>query len=113
MHEHHAVQNLVNQAIEKANQQGIKTIKKVVFGLGELVGFDDVSIGLYFEQMTPGTPLEGASLEINHHRPKLQCKDCSLVFEDPKREFKCPACSSMNLSLLAGKEFSLESISAE
>ncbi len=111
MHEHHAVQNLVNQAIEKADQQGIKKVKKVVFGLGELVGFDDVSIGLYFEQMTSGTPLEGAALEIRHHRPKLQCKDCSLVFEDPKREFKCPACSSMNLSLLAGKEFSLESIS--
>lgn len=113
MHENHAVQNLVNQAIEKANQQGIKTVSKVVFGLGELVGFDDVSIGLYFEQMTSGTPLENASLEIRHHRPKLQCKDCSLVFEDPKREFKCPACSSMNLSLLGGKEFSLESISAE
>jgi hydrogenase nickel incorporation protein HypA/HybF len=113
MHEHHAVQNLVNQAIEKANQSGIKSVKKIVFGLGDLVGFDDVSIGLYFEQMTAGTPLEGASLEVKHYKPKLKCKDCSLVFEDPKREFKCPACSSTSLSLVGGKEFCLESISAD
>ena len=42
MHEHHAVQNLVNQAVEKAES---KKVVKVCFGLGELVGFDDESIG--------------------------------------------------------------------
>jgi hydrogenase nickel incorporation protein HypA/HybF len=110
MHEHHAVQNLVNQAIEKA---GNKKVKKVCFGLGELVGFDDVSIGLYFEQMTAGTPLEGSDLEIRHHRPKLQCKDCASIFEDPERKFTCPSCSSTSLSLLSGKEFFLENIETE
>jgi hydrogenase nickel incorporation protein HypA/HybF len=110
MHEHHAVQNLVNQAIEKA---GTKKVNKVCFGLGELVGFDDVSIGLYFEQMTSGTPLEGAALEIRHYLPKLQCKDCSAVFEDPGRKFICPSCSGTSLSLQSGKEFFLESIETE
>ncbi|MBN1603019.1 MAG: hydrogenase maturation nickel metallochaperone HypA [Chitinispirillaceae bacterium] len=110
MHEHHAVQNLVNQAVEKA---GTKKVTKIRFGLGELVGFDDVSIGLYFDQMTPGTPLEGAVLEIKHYLPKLQCKDCSVVFEDPERKFICPSCSSTSLSLQSGKEFFLESIESE
>ncbi len=110
MHEHHAVQNLVNQAVEKA---GTKKVIKVCFGLGELVGFDDVSIGLYFEQMKSGTPLENAELEIKHYLPKLQCKDCSTVFEDPDRKFICPSCSSTSLTLKSGKEFFLESIETE
>jgi hydrogenase nickel incorporation protein HypA/HybF len=113
MHENHAVLNLVNQAIEKANVANAKKVKKVIFGLGDMVGFDDVSIGLYYEQMTPGTVLDGATLEIKHYKPKLQCKDCSRIFEDPKREFKCPSCSSMTLSLQGGKEFFLENIETE
>jgi hydrogenase nickel incorporation protein HypA/HybF len=113
MHENHAVQNLVNQAIEKAILLNAKKVKKVIFGLGDLVGFDDGSIGLYYEQMTAGTPLEGAALEIKHYMPKLQCKDCSHIFEDPTREFKCPKCSSTALSLQSGKEFFLESIETE
>ncbi len=110
MHENHAVQNLVNQAIEKA---GTKRVTKVCFGLGELVGFDDESISLYFEQMTSGTLLEGAEIEIKHYLPKLQCKDCSVVFEDPDRKFICPACTSTSLTLQSGKEFFLESIETE
>jgi hydrogenase nickel incorporation protein HypA/HybF len=110
MHEHHAVQNLVNQAVEKA---GTKKVIKVCFGLGELVGFDDESIGLYFDQMKSGTLLEGATLEIKHYLPKLKCKDCSLVFEDSERKFICPSCSSTSLSLQSGKEFFLESIETE
>jgi hydrogenase nickel insertion protein HypA len=110
MHEHHAVQNLVNQAVEKADT---KKVIKVCFGLGELVGFDDESISLYFEQMKSGTPLEDAELEIKHYLPKLQCKDCSTVFEDPDRKFICPSCSSTSLTLKSGKEFFLESIETE
>ena len=110
MHEHHAVQNLVNQAIEKARNSKAKKVTRVVFGLGDLVGFDDGSIRLYYDQMTAGTILDRAELVINHHKPKLQCKDCSNSFEDPKREFKCPNCCSMSLVLQSGKEFFLESL---
>ncbi|NLD99488.1 MAG: hydrogenase maturation nickel metallochaperone HypA, partial [Fibrobacter sp.] len=90
-----------------------KKVKKVIFGLGDLVGFDDGSINLYFEQMTSGTILENSTLIIKHYLPKLQCKKCSNVFEDPKREFKCTACSSTELSLVGGKEFFLEDIEVE
>jgi len=113
MHEHHAVQNLVNQAIEQANKNSSKKVVKVVFALGDMVGFDDGSINLYYEQMVEGTPLEKAVLEIKHYKPKLQCKDCSSIFEDHKREFKCPSCSSISLSVCGGKEFALERIDFE
>lgn len=113
MHEHHAVQNLINQAIEKAKLVNAEKVNKIIFGLGDMVGFDDGSINLYYEQMTEGTLLEGAVLEIKHYKPKFQCKDCSHIFEDPKREFKCPKCSSMSLSVLGGKDFLLESVETE
>jgi hydrogenase nickel incorporation protein HypA/HybF len=113
MHENHAVQNLVNEAIEKANKLNAKKVTKVVFGLGDMVGFDDGSIGLYYDQMTDGTLLEGAELVIKHYKPKFLCKDCSKIFEDPKREFKCPACLSSALSPQGGKEFFLENIETE
>ena len=113
MHENHAVQNLVNQAIEKAQERKAKKVTKVIFGLGDLVGFDDGAINLYYDDMTAGTILEGAKLVVNHYIPKLKCKDCSKIFEDSRHEFKCPFCSSMALTLASGKEFFLESIETE
>ncbi len=113
MHEHHAVKKLVDEAVAKASQHAAKKVSKVTFGLGELVGFDDGSIRLYYDEMVKGTALEGAELAINHHKPKLQCKDCSAIFEDHKRAFQCPQCCSAALVINRGKEFYLESIDVE
>ncbi len=113
MHEHHAVKNLVEQILTKSQENKAVKITKVNIALGELVGFDDESIKLYFSDFSKGTILEGAQIVINHYKPKLLCKDCSKVFEDVKREFKCPFCCSESVILNKGKEFYVENIEIE
>jgi len=113
MHELHAVEALVKQAVAKANEHKASKVTKVVFSLGDLVGFDDGSIKLYFDDLAKGTLLESASLVINHKAPRLKCKDCSNVFEDKNRQFKCPKCCSASLIISSGKEFYLENIEIE
>ena len=113
MHEHHQVESIVSQAIEKAQQHHAKKVTHLYLALGELLGFDEGSIRLYFEQMTPGTILEGAQLSIRMLKPKLKCKECGTGFEKQKGQFNCPTCCSMKLLVEAGKEFYIEKFDIE
>jgi len=113
MHEFHAVEALFKQAAAKAKEYKAVKVTKVVFSLGEMVGFDDGSIKLYFDDLAKGTIFEKALLVINHKAPRLQCKDCSNVFEDKSKQFKCPQCCSASLVVSTGKEFYLENIEIE
>jgi len=113
MHEIHAVQDIFNQALEKARQQKAKKVTRLTLVLGELLGFDPGSIRLYFEEMAEGTILEGAQIMINSKKPTLQCKDCQTSFEKEKSNLACPSCSSTAVTVQSGKEFYIDGLVIE
>lgn len=65
MHEYHVVEKIVNQATEKAKSEGASRITKITLALGELSGFAESSVRLYFETISVGTGAEGSELIIN------------------------------------------------
>lgn len=65
MHEYHIVEKIVNQAAEKAKSEGASRVTKITLALGELSGFAESSVRLYFETISEGTAAEGAELIIN------------------------------------------------
>jgi hydrogenase nickel incorporation protein HypA/HybF len=113
MHECHAVQDIFNQALEKARQNKAKKVARITLVVGELLGFDPGSIKLYFEELAEGTILEGAELVINPKKPTLQCKDCDTSFEKEKSNLTCPSCSSTAVAIQSGKEFFIDSLEVE
>jgi hydrogenase nickel incorporation protein HypA/HybF len=65
MHEHHAVQHLVNEVIKTANDNNAKTVKTVSISVGKLTGFKQEWIENYYNQFAKGTIAQGAKLEVN------------------------------------------------
>jgi len=106
MHEHHQVEKLVRELL--AATEG-RTIQSVQLVMGELLGFDEMSVRLYFENFTEGTPAEGAVLTVRWIRGELLCPRCLKNFVKYKSQLDCPACGRQGLPTEIGKEFYFES----
>jgi len=113
MHEHHAVDALVKQVIEKAHLVKATKVSRVMIVMGELLGFDEGSVRLYFEQLAEGTVAEGAALSFKTAQAGLKCKSCQTSFLRDKENFSCPSCCSMQLVITSGKEFYVDAIDVE
>ncbi len=110
MHEYHIVESVVKQILEKAISQNAKKITGVTLILGELSGFKEESIRVYFDALSKGNILEGAKLVVKPVKSKLKCKDCGQVFEHEKSNFNCPKCGSLGILTDSGKEFYIDNI---
>jgi Zn finger protein HypA/HybF involved in hydrogenase expression len=66
MHERGIVQDLVNCVREKARASGESTrVEKVYIRLGKAMELTEDSLKFWFEDLSRGTELEGAGLEIS------------------------------------------------
>jgi hydrogenase nickel incorporation protein HypA/HybF len=107
MHEHHQVEKLVRELLA---QHPDRTIKSVRLVMGDLLGFDETSVRLYFENFTEGTPAERAELRLRWIQGELQCPDCKKHFVKIKSALECPTCGKQGVPTEIGKEFFFEDI---
>ena len=107
MHEHHQVEKIVKDMLTLAQQKKLNKVKKVTLALGDLLGFDDTSVKLYFESFTEGTIAENAELVIQHIPGQLKCPQCQKVFTKVKSDLYCPICRTQGVPTEIGKEFSI------
>lgn len=110
MHEHHIVESIVKQAIEKAKESHALKVSGVVLVMGELSGFKEQSVRFYFENLSKGTLLEGAELVVKSLPAKLKCQKCGIIFEHKKVEFNCPECRTSGVLIESGRELYIESL---
>jgi hydrogenase nickel incorporation protein HypA/HybF len=110
MHEHHQVQRLVAEAQKLAEEKKAKKVKRVTILVGELLGFNEGSIRLYWEQFSAQTPVEGAELTVEFSAIKLKCPKCGKVFDKKKAEFKCPSCHVLGEITPSGNEVCIKEI---
>jgi hydrogenase nickel incorporation protein HypA/HybF len=113
MHEHHIVESIVKQILEKAKGFGAKKIICVTLVLGELSDLKEEPIRMYFENLSKENLLEGTKLVIKPAKSKLKCKDCGALFEHQRSDFNCPKCSGLGLITNSGKEFYIDNIEIE
>ncbi len=64
MHEYHAVESVVGEIRKKAEESGAKKIKVVTLVLGNLLGFAEESVRLYFETLAEDELFSGTELRI-------------------------------------------------
>ena len=113
MHEYHSVDALVKQILEKAKLADAKKVTEVTVVMGDLLGFDQGSIQLYFEEITVGTIIEAAKLNFKTVKGAFKCKVCENEFDRNPKEIACPECCSMQLLVTSGKEWYIDSIEVE
>lgn len=110
MHEHHQVEKIVKELLVKAEQKQLSKVNKVVLAMGDMLGFDDTSVGLYFESFTEATIAENAVLEIKHIPGELNCPVCHKNFIKKGSALDCPTCKVQGTPTEIGKEFFVAAI---
>ncbi|HOK20531.1 MAG TPA: hydrogenase maturation nickel metallochaperone HypA, partial [Thermosynergistes sp.] len=66
-----------------------------------------------FEAASKGTPVEGASLEIEEVPLASRCTRCGREWSDSESLGLCPFCGSADVDVVQGMELLLESVEVE
>lgn len=108
MHELSIAHNVVELALEGANDAGIHPVDAVYVRLGVLSGVVKEALEFSFDVAAAGTPLEGARLVIEEVPVKVFCRECRQESTlDKPFPLRCPHCGSRTRDVLAGRELEL------
>ncbi len=113
MHELPVTQSILKIALEHAEKTDAKRVIGLNLVIGELATMVDDSIQFYWEIIAKDTIAEKATLRFRRVRAELECLSCSEIYRPADGELACPKCGSLQVKIIAGEEFLLESIDVE
>ena len=113
MHEMGITQSILAASFDAATNAGMTRITEIKISVGDLTETVDFALQFAFEALTPETMAEGAVLIINKVPAKSHCNECGLEYEHDRFQMLCPACGSMNVTLLQGRELKIDSVEAD
>lgn len=114
MHELSIAISLVEAASEKAAEVGAERVQTVYLKVGALSGVVRDALLFSFDVAAEGTPLEGATLEIEPVPIVVFCPACEA--EKPLDDvygFACPDCGTLSPDVRRGRELELTAIEIE
>lgn len=113
MHELSVTENILATVLEYANHSNAAVVTDIYLKIGQLSSIVDDSIQFYWEFISKSTIAENAKLHFDRIPAKFHCNECSFEYEINEILSPCPTCQSMNVTLIAGDEFLLQTISVE
>lgn len=114
MHELPITQSILKIAIQYGNKSKASRITDLYLVIGQLSSVIDDSIQFYWPIISKGTIAEDAILHFRRIPAQLECTQCGTKYSiDDGNLATCPTCDSGQVSIIAGKEFQLESIGIE
>jgi hydrogenase nickel incorporation protein HypA/HybF len=114
MHELPIVENIVKVVCDKLEEmEETHRVIGVKLRVGRMSTAVPECLSFYFEFLKKGTPLEGASLEIEEVPVKAKCRHCGKEFEVEGPVFFCPKCDSSSIDVTSGRELLVESVEVE
>lgn len=106
MHELAITQNVVETVLQRTGTQPVTLVRLQV---GRLTGVVPDAMQFCFELATEGTPLQGATLQIEQPAGRARCRTCGDDFDLPDLFLLCP-CGSADVEVLTGRELYLTSV---
>ncbi len=113
MHEMSLVEALMDTLLEMQRCQGWSRVSRVTLKVGKLRQVVPEAMAFCFEVVSKGTPVEGASLEIEEVPLASRCTHCGKEWSDSENLGLCPFCGSVDVDLVQGMELLLESVEVE
>ena len=113
MHEAGAAQAIVEMLSGLAHEKGASRVSSVRVVAGETAAYMEESLAFYLGFFAKGGPVEGARLELEVVKPRMQCRACGLEFERQRFSFSCPACGGDATATDLGTEFYIDSAEFE
>ena len=110
MHELSVTESILNAAISHAQKADAKKVTDLYLVIGTLSSIVDDSVQFYWDMISKDTLCEGSQLHFKRINARLRCLDCNMEYELESELQPCPECGSMNIKILSGDEFRLESI---
>lgn len=106
MHELAIAESVVSSVLEHTEGRHVSGVRLRV---GRLSGVVPDALVFCFDLAAVGTPLEGASLDIEDVEARARCRSCEVDFTMVDSFLLC-ACGSADVELLTGRDLALASV---
>ena len=106
MHELAVTQSVVDAVVERTGEHRVLEVRLRV---GRLSGVVPDAMRFCFDLVTEGTPLQGATLDIEEPEGTATCRRCGSTFALPDLILLCP-CGSADVDVLTGRELAIRSV---
>jgi hydrogenase nickel incorporation protein HypA/HybF len=113
MHELAVTESILNIALKHANQAEARRVTDLHLVIGRLSSIVDDSVQFYWEIVTAGTLCEGSALHFERIPAQMSCLNCDQNYTLDGELTPCPACGSMQVKVISGDQFYLDSIEIE
>ena len=113
MHELAVTESILNIAVKHAEGANAARVTDINMVIGQLSSIVDDSVQFYWDIISDGTICKGAILHFKRVPAKIQCKDCQKEYSIENGLTVCPQCQSVNVKIVNGEEFWLDSIEIE
>ncbi len=106
MHELAITQSVVDMVVERTTGRRVASVQVQV---GALSGVVPDAMRFCFDVAAQGTPIEGATLEIDESPGRGSCRSCGDEFDVADLILLCP-CGSADVQITAGRELLVTSV---
>lgn len=113
MHEMAITQSILDIAVSEAEKHKAKKVRQIKIRIGEYSGVVPQLIQEYYNLISRGTIAEQAELILERVPLTVRCRACGETNRIDKRKVICPVCGSVDLQLLTGREFYVESLEVD
>jgi hydrogenase nickel incorporation protein HypA/HybF len=113
MHELSVSENILDIAIRHAENAEASKIRDLHLVIGDLSSIIDDSVQFYWDIITKNTIAEGSTLHFKRLQTILECKNCNQEYQPNGKDLVCPSCGGLQIYIISGNEFFLESINIE
>lgn len=113
MHEYSVTKSLVDLCNQEAQRNEIKNVHKVYVTIGKFTGFSPDAVRFYFDYLRPGTRCAQAELVFKEVPIIINCNKCNHNSPLAEPVMICPQCGDIDITLISGREFYVESIEGE
>jgi hydrogenase nickel incorporation protein HypA/HybF len=110
MHEGAVMQRVINTILEIVENAGASRVTNVQLAVGTSGHFTEEAVRQYFQALTQGTPIQGATLTLSWLPAAYQCLSCQHHFESVSSTASCPQCGDVALEISHQDECYVRSI---
>lgn len=113
MHELYLAESLIEEIEKYLEKEGASKVYSVTVSMGELSGVEREPLEFAFGLASEGRATEKAALIIEKVQLKILCGSCGAESIPELHFIKCGKCGSINVSIVAGREFLIKSMEIE
>jgi hydrogenase nickel incorporation protein HypA/HybF len=110
VHELSITESILNIAVKYARKENAQKVTDINLIIGDLSSIVDDSVQFYWDIISKGTICENSHLHFQRVPATILCQNCGNQYELEHDLIPCPQCSGMNIKILSGDDFKMDSI---